>query len=111
MPQEWSDVVSECVPGSSSNPEPATIKCLEAVFANLVSALILLAPVALFIMLIIGGFTYLTSAGDAKKAEKARSTMTWAIVGLVLMISSYIFLRIIEWFTGAPVLDFTIPTF
>ena len=90
----------------------ANIACLNILFANLIRALVMLAGVALFIMLLIGGFKYLTSGGDAKKAESGRSTIMWAIIGLVVMISSYAIIRAIEMFTGVTgLLEFRIPTF
>ena len=92
--------------------EPANIACLNVLFVNLVQALVMLAGLGLFIMLVIGGFKYLTSGGDAKKAESGRSTIMWAIIGLVVMISSYAIIRIIEMFTGVEgLLRFRIPTF
>jgi len=36
------------------------------------------------IMIIYGGITYTISAGDAKKVEKAKSTILYAVVGLVV---------------------------
>ena len=94
------------------NPEPANIACLADLFSNLIQALVMLAGVALFIMLLIGGFKYLTSGGDAKKTESGRSTIMWAIIGLVVMISSYAIIRVIEMFTGVEgLLEFRIPTF
>lgn len=36
------------------------------------------------IMLIIGGFKYVTSGGNAQSAESAKSTVTYAIIGLIV---------------------------
>lgn len=91
--------------------KPATLKCLEPVFANLVSMLISLAGIALFVMLTIGGFKYLTSAGNAETVQKAKNTMFYAIVGLVIMVCAVIIMQAIKWFTGVDVLRFEIPTF
>lgn len=92
--------------------EPANIACLTNLFGNLVQALVMVAGLALFIMLLVGGFKYLTSAGDAKKVGGAQSTMMWAIIGLVVMVSSYAIIRVIEMFTGVTgLLEFRIPTF
>ena len=104
---DWSVVSAECADPN----RPAGIKCFEAVFQNLVSALVSLAGLALFVMLIIGGYKYLMSAGDPEQTASARSTMFYAIVGIVVMISTFIILRIVAWFTGVDVLKFKIPTF
>lgn len=73
-----------------------TLKCLEIVFGNILfmaSAFVLLI---LFIMFCIGSFGYLTSFGDAEKMQTARSTFTYAIIGLVLFVSAALILFIID---------------
>ena len=81
--------------------EPATISGLQDLFKNAVTAIIALAGVVLFVMLIIGGVRYVTSGGDPKSAEGARNTITYAIGGLVLVLISYLILVIIGQITGA----------
>lgn len=78
----------------------ATFQSLETVFANIISAAMSLGIVALFIMFLVGGFSFLFAAGDAKKLEQARGTLSNAIVGLVIIVASYLILRIIATFTG-----------
>jgi hypothetical protein len=48
------------------------------------------------VMMIIGGFQYLTSAGDAGKIGAAKKRITDAIIGLVLMLGSYALLNTIN---------------
>ena len=45
----------------------ATIQSLETLFVNLVKVVVALSGVALFVMLIVGGFTFLFSGGDNKQ--------------------------------------------
>lgn len=78
----------------------ATFQSLETVFANIIGAAMSLGIVALFIMFLVGGFSFLFAAGDAKKLEQARGTLSNAIVGLVIIVASYLILRIIATFTG-----------
>lgn len=89
--------------------DPPTIKCFEAVFANVLRAITSLAGIALFIMLVVGGFRYLISGGDQKAAEGAKNTMTYAIIGMVLIGLAYLIFNIIGKFTGTDVLHFRIP--
>lgn len=86
-----------------------TLKCLEVVFANILKVATSLAVLALFIMLVVGGFKYLTSGGDAKKATSAQQTMTYAVGGLVLMVLAFLIFRVIEEFTGVTITKFVIP--
>ena len=47
-------------------------------------------------MMIIGGFQYLTSAGDASKIGAAKSRMANALIGLVLVLGAYTILKTIN---------------
>lgn len=89
--------------------EPATISQLEDVFSSLLSAVIPLAGIVLFIMLIIAGFQYITSAGDPKKAGAATNTLTFAVLGLVLVALAYLIIVVIAEFTGVDgILEFQV---
>lgn len=48
------------------------------------------------VMMIVGGFQYLTSAGDAGKIGKARKRITDALIGVVLALGSYALLYTIN---------------
>lgn len=86
----------------------ATIGHLEDLFSNIVQAAVALAGIALFVMLVVGGFNFLFSGGDQKKLEAAKGTVTNAIMGIVIIISAYLVLRIISVFTGVDVTTFRI---
>ncbi len=87
----------------------ATIQCLEPLFANVISAVAALVGVALFVMLVIGGFKFLLSGGDQKQLEQAKHTFTYAIFGVVVIVVSYLILKTIQVFTGVDVTKFVIP--
>lgn len=106
MPKVWEEIAPGCV-----QDDIPTIKCLEAVFYNILKVAVSLVTLALFIMLIVGGFKYLTSGGDPKATESAKNTMTYAIIGLVVIIGSYLILRAIEYFTGVTLTKFEIPSY
>lgn len=122
-PQDWTQIVptisgkpgSGCEfiggDGTSANPGAPSLKCLEAVFANVLSAVVTLAGIALFVMLTIGALRFLTAGGDPKAAEAAQKTMTSAVLGLALIIGSYLILRLISAFTGIELFTFEIPFF
>jgi len=86
----------------------AQLRDLEGVFGNVVSVVLGLAGIVLFIMLILGGFSYITSGGDPKKVESARNTLTYAIGGMIFIALAYLILKFIEVFTGVPVTEFKI---
>ena len=107
MAVNWADT-PDCFVDTPGLENVPTIKCLEPLFKNLVYAVIAFSGVALFIMLIISGFNFLFSGGDQKKLEKARNTMTQAIIGLVIIASAFLILQTIRIFTGVDVTKFDI---
>lgn len=86
----------------------ATLEGLECLFRNIISVALTLAGLALFVMLIVGGFQYLTSGGEVEAATKARKTLTYAFFGLVLVVAAFLILRFIEVFTGVTLTEFKI---
>lgn len=85
-------------PNSAGIP---TLDGLEAVFSNVVSLIIPLAGIVLFIFLMLGGFRYITSGSDPKKADLAKQTITYAILGMIFLALAYLILNFIATFTGA----------
>lgn len=86
-----------------------TLKGLEVIFSAILFLATTSAGLVCFLMLIVGGFKYLTSGGDPKQAASARSTLTWAVAGLALIIGAWFILQFIEYFTGVKVTIFEIP--
>ncbi len=113
-PQTWSgdcvEVIEKTVNGETVIIKAATIQGLRCMIANVLSVAITGIGLAGFIMLIIGGFRYLTSGGNSKGAETAKNTITFAVIGLVVALSSFVILNLIAEFTGVKtILNFVIP--
>lgn len=87
----------------------ATFKSLETIFSNILTIATTLAGIAVFIMLIAGGFGYLTSGGDPEKVKKSTATITGAIIGLIILIAIWFILQFVEEFTGVRITKFEIP--
>ncbi len=47
------------------------------------------------IFLIIGGFMYITSAGNEESAEKGKGTVVNALIGIVIIILSYVIVNVV----------------
>jgi hypothetical protein len=86
----------------------ATLKGLEGVFENVITAILGLAGILLFIMLIFGGIRFMSAGGDPKAVESAKKTLTSAIAGLILIAVSYLILVLIKQITGVNVTQFKI---
>ncbi len=85
-----------------SNPEGAvvTLNCLPILVGNIIFWLLLLAGVTALLLIIYSGLKFVTSGGDAKKAEGARRTLTFAIAGLFLVLFSFAIVRVLGEITG-----------
>ncbi len=73
-----------------------TLKCFEIVFGNILVMASSLIGLTLFIVFIIGSFNYLTSLGNPEKIKKAQGTLRYAIMGLILFVSAFLILKIID---------------
>ncbi len=86
----------------------ATVANFGCLFQKIVGYALGFAGIVLFILLIIGGFKFITSGGDPKAVEGAKRTLTSAITGLVIILISYLVLVLIYKITGVDVTGFNI---
>lgn len=91
-----------------SGDQPAQIKDLEALFGNIILVILGFAGITLFILLLSGGFKYMTAGGDPKQIEEAKKTLTYAIAGLIFIVLSLLVLVLIQNITGVNVTQFKI---
>ena len=97
LAQNWSD---------PSGDTPAKIEDIEVVVAKIFQYFLGFASIALFFLLVTGGYKLITSGGDPGKVQGAWKTITFAILGMVLIIASFLILRFITAFTGVDVTNF-----
>jgi len=70
---------------------------------NALNAVYIVVGLITFIYLILGGFKYVTAAGDTKVVQEASKQITGAITGLVIIIASYAFVSVIGIVLGVPI--------
>lgn len=68
---------------------------LSSLITNALPIVFGIAGLILFVYLVWGGFDYLTSMGDPKKAEAARGKLTNAVLGFVIIFVSYWIVQLI----------------
>lgn len=80
--------------------EPATLVSL------IVKNGLTIAGIILLILLIAGGFMMIAGAGsgDQKKAATAKTMITDAVIGFLVIFLSYFIIQIVEVITGFPIL-------
>lgn len=84
---------------------PAKISNLEGVFSNIVSVALTGAGIAVLVMFIVGGYGFLMAGGEKEPTQKAQKTLTFAVAGLILVLSSWIILNLLGKFLGV---DFSV---
>jgi len=74
-----------------------------------ISFILIIAAIAFFFMLVLGGIRWITSGGDKGKTEAARNQITAGLVGLVIVFAAWAILTLIENFFGVNLQSFTVP--
>mgnify|MGYP000960639954 CR=1 FL=1 len=90
---------SVAVPGGGT-AEIATLRCLPIVFSNVVNALLMFVGTVAVIFIVYAGIQLVTSGGDPKKVAAARQIITYALIGLVLVLLSFFIIAVISYTTG-----------
>lgn len=98
--------MASCVPAGGA---AATLQDLECIISRLFNYIIPFAGMAAFVVLIVGGFQYLTAGGDPKKVQQAQGVITGAIIGIVVTLGVYLIFRLLGLITGIDLLRFEIP--
>jgi len=65
-------------------------RSLSQYIQSIINAVLLLAGVVAVIYLIIGGYKYITSSGNAESVAEAKTTIFNAIIGLVIIFAAYV---------------------
>jgi len=97
------------LPGQETINNPDNFKfgdksTLGDIISSLLPYILVIAGLTLFILLIIGGFGMLTSAGSPEKMKAAQGKITSAVIGFVIIFVSYWLMRILEIIFGISIL-------
>ena len=92
--QDWGDCVD-------SETGIASLACLPIVFSNIVNAALMFVGTVAVFLFVWAGLTFVRSGGDPKQVQHARQIITYAIIGLVLVLSSFAIIYLISYLTGA----------
>ena len=84
----------------------ATLQCLPYVVKNVIDAALIFAGSVALIMVIYSGIKMITTRGDPKQVQGAKRTLTFAILGLIIILLSFTIIRIISYVTGVECINF-----
>ena len=82
---------------SSCEVEINSLQQVLVLVGNLISILMFVAGFVAIAFIIVGGFTYITSAGDPSGIKKGKDVITNAIIGLVIAMVSF---GVVRYITG-----------
>lgn len=99
--------------GGIKPPEgiPKDVGALGSFIGAIIQLLVIAAVVVTFIILLIGGIQYATAGGDPKNTAAARAKVAAGIIGLIITLSTFAIIGLIEFFFDIKILKFTLPTF
>ena len=81
--------VDDQIKAASGCPSAGTSDDLPNVIVNIVNGIILVAGFVAVAFIVVGGIQYMTSAGDAGKTKKAKDTLLYAVIGLIICALSF----------------------
>ncbi len=64
-------------------------KNLKDSIINIINGVIGVLGIVAVIVIIIGGIGYMTSAGDAGKVKKAKDTILYGVIGLIIVVLAF----------------------
>lgn len=73
---------------------------LEKVLGGILSLLLTAGVVVFFLFFLYGGLTWISSGGDEGKAKEAKQRLTQALVGLFLLFSAFVILKLVGFLFG-----------
>lgn len=90
----------QCSPDVCSGSYPDSVKAacgcstsntdnLPVIIVNILNAIIGVSGLIAVIFIIVGGIQYMTSTGDAAKTKKAKDTILYALIGLVVCVLAF----------------------
>ncbi len=68
---------------------------INSTITKIINYLSLVGGILAVIFLIVGGYKYITSGGDANKTSSAKSTIVYALIGLVVVVLAQVVVRFV----------------
>jgi hypothetical protein len=88
-------------PGDIQNVHVATGANFKSIASAIINVMLGIAAAIAVIILIIGGLRYLISNGDSGQIEKAKHTIQYAIIGLIVIIFAFVIYNTVNTLSSA----------
>lgn len=97
-------------PWACLSPEGvARLDCIPIILQNVINFLIGFAGVVSVLLIVWAGIRFVLSEGDKEKIVNARKTLTYALLGLLLVALAFVLVRFVVTFTGGETFFITNP--
>ena len=83
------------VMGGAVYAAPVGVSNIENFIRNIIQVVAGLAGLIATGFFVIGGLTYITSSGNPEQLDRAKRTITWSAVGLVVVIAAYVLTNLV----------------
>jgi hypothetical protein len=87
---------------SGYNPSGSAAGDLTKIVSNTLAVLTIIAGASFLIYFVIGAINWITSGGDANKAQAARTIIVNAVLGLAITVIAYPVLLVLSQLLGIP---------
>lgn len=85
------------------------IPTLAEFISILVKMVLIIGGILVFGFMLFGGIQYISSGGDKLQAQQARDKITYAIIGLIIIVGAYAIAKVMEVAFGIDIFNITLP--
>lgn len=75
--------------GAGIQPGDNPVSTLENILSSVIGVLTLVAVIFFTIQIILAGFSFISSQGDAKELESSKKKLTSSVIGLAVVVLAY----------------------
>lgn len=84
-----------CVKTIGGYTDVPSLGCLAETITRLVEVALMFAGIVTLLVLFWGAIRFITSRGDPKGIQQAQKTLTYAIIGVAVVLSSFIIVNVV----------------
>lgn len=84
----------------------ATLSCIPIVLKSVVNWALIFAGIVALVIVILSGIKFITSKGDQKQVATAKRSLSYAILGLIIIFLSFFIIKLIAYITGVDCINY-----
>jgi hypothetical protein len=100
MFKDWGGCTQKIPDANGKITEVATLSCLPVIAANILTVILGFAGLTAILMFILGSFKFMHAGGNPEIIKGAKGRFTYAMMGLTIVLLSFVVISIISQVTG-----------